>query len=250
MEQKLVADLAGQAGLLLKNAGLMADLQARLEELRASRQRLVAAQDAERRRIERNLHDGAQQHLVALKLKLALLETLTRRDPDRAAQLAAQVKVDADEALDTLRDLARGIYPPLLADQGLVAALESQGRKAPLPVEVTGNNVSRYPQELEAAVYFCCLEALQNVGKYAHASQASIRLTATAGSLDFEVQDDGAGFDAATGAKGSGLTNMTDRIDALGGSLVVVSTPGRGTRVAASIPVQQPGTSVGPAGTS
>jgi signal transduction histidine kinase len=165
LEQKLVADLAGQAGLLLKNAGLTADLQARLEELRASRQRLVAAQDAERRRIERNLHDGAQQHLVALKVKLGLLETLTRKDPDRAAELAGQVKDDADEALETLRDLARGIYPPLLADRGLAAALESQARKASVPVEVSAEGVARYPQELEAAVYFCCLEALQNVAK-------------------------------------------------------------------------------------
>ncbi len=237
MEQKLVADLAGQAGLLLKNAGLTADLQARLEELRASRQRLVTAQDAERRRIERNLHDGAQQHLVAMKLKLGLLETLTKKDPVRAAELAGQVKVDADQALETLRDLARGIYPPLLADQGLVAALQSQARKAPLPVEVSADGVSRYPQELEAAVYFCCLEALQNVGKYAYASQASIRLSAADGSLDFVVHDDGGCFDTATTPRGSGLTNMTDRIEALGGNLVVDSTPGSGTRIMGSLPV-------------
>jgi signal transduction histidine kinase len=242
IEQKLVADLAGQAGLMLKNAGLTADLQARLEDLRASRQRLVTAQDAERRRIERNLHDGAQQHLVAIKVKLGLLESLARKDPDRVVELASEVKRDADEALETLRDLARGIYPPLLADQGLVAALESQARKAPLPVEVTADGVSRYPQELEAAVYFCCLEALQNVTKYAGASQASVRLSAPNGSLDFEVLDDGAGFDVATTPKGSGLTNMTDRIDALGGNLQLTSTPGEGTRITGSLPIGLAGT--------
>jgi signal transduction histidine kinase len=237
MEQKLVADLAGQAGLMLKNVGLAADLQVRLEELRASRQRLVTAQDAERRRIERNLHDGAQQHLVALKIKLGILRGLTRKDPDRAAELASQVEDDADEALATLRDLARGIYPPLLADQGLVAALQSQAAKAPLHVDVHADGVARYPQETEAAVYFCCLEALQNIAKYAGASQASVRLAAANGSLDFAVQDDGAGFDTAATPKGSGLTNMTDRIDALGGSLELTSTPGEGTRITGSLPI-------------
>jgi signal transduction histidine kinase len=240
MEEKLVGDLAGQAGLMLRNVGLTADLQARLEELRASRQRLVAAQDAERRRIERDLHDGAQQHLVALKVKLGILQALARKDPERAAALASQVGDDADEALRTLRDLARGIYPPLLADQGLLAALRSQASKAPLPVEVHADGVARYPQETEAAVYFCCLEALQNVAKYAQASRASVRLSATDGSLDFAVQDDGAGFDSAATPSGSGLTNMIDRIDALGGSLEVTSVPGEGTRIKGSLPIGPP----------
>jgi signal transduction histidine kinase len=244
IEQKLVADLAGQAGLLLKNAGLAADLQARLEELRASRQRLVTAQDGERRRIERDLHDGAQQHLVALKIKLGILKGLTTKDPGRAAELAAEVETDADEALATLRDLARGIYPPLLADQGLVAALQAQARKAPLPVEVHADGIARYPQETEAAVYFCCLEALQNVAKYAGASQASIRLSASNGRLDFAVQDDGAGFDPSASPKGSGLTNMTDRVDALGGSLVLTSTPGEGTLLTGSLPIGLAGTPI------
>ena len=237
MEQKLVADLAAQAGLMLKNVGLAADLQVRLEELRASRQRLVTAQDAERRRIERDLHDGAQQHLVALKIKLGLLKSLTLKDPGRAAELAGEVALDADEALATLRDLARGIYPPLLADQGLVAALRSQATKASLPMEVTAEGVDRYPQETEAAVYFCCLEALQNVAKYARASRATVHLSGVNGSLHFVVQDDGAGFDPAQTARGSGVTNMTDRIDALGGSLELVSAPGSGTTVSGSLPV-------------
>ena len=239
MEQKLVVDLAAQAGLMLKNVGLAADLQVRLEELRASRQRLVSAQDAERRRIERDLHDGAQQHLVALKIKLGLLKGLTTKDPSRAAELAGQVKVDADEALETLRDLARGIYPPLLADQGLVAALRSQAAKAALPVEVTADGVVRYPQETEAAVYFCCLEALQNVAKYARASHAAVHLSGGNGSLHFVVRDDGAGFDPVQTAKGSGLTNMTDRIDALGGTLEITSAAGTGTLVSGSLPVGQ-----------
>jgi len=237
MEQKLVADLAGQAGLMLKNMGLAADLQVRLEELRASRQRLVSAQDAERRRIERDLHDGAQQHLVALKIKLGVLKGLTTKDPTRAAELAGQVEVDADEALATLRDLARGIYPPLLADQGLAAALRSQATKASIPVEVTAEGVARYPQEAEAAVYFCCLEALQNVAKYARASHATVRLSSVNGSLQFVVQDDGAGFDPGQTVRGSGLTNMTDRIEALGGTLEITSAAGTGTLVSGSLPV-------------
>jgi signal transduction histidine kinase len=167
IEQKLVDDLAHQAGLVLKNVGLTADLQARLDELRASRQRLVSAQDVERRRLERNLHDGAQQHLVALKVKLGLAEMLLGRDPEKAATTLDQLKGDADEALETLRDLARGIYPPLLADKGLAVALKSQARKATVPVTVEADGVPRYAQDVEATVYFCVLEALQNVQKYA-----------------------------------------------------------------------------------
>jgi signal transduction histidine kinase len=237
LEQKLLSDLAHQAGLVLKNVGLTALLQARLEELRASRQRLVSAQDEERRRLERNLHDGAQQHLVALKVKLGLAEMLLGRDPDKAKSILGQLKGDADEALDTLRDLARGIYPPLLADKGLVAALESQARKATLPVTVDADGVGRYPQEVEATVYFCCLEALQNVQKYAGASGVAVRLRETGGELRFEVSDDGAGFDVATVKRGSGLTNMEDRLDAQGGGLSLQSSPGRGTHLSASLPV-------------
>ena len=231
IEEKLVDDLAHQAGLVLKNVGLSADLEARLEELRASRQRLVSAQDVERRRLERNLHDGAQQHLVALKVKLGLAEMLLTRDPAKASATLEQLKGDADEALETLRDLARGIYPPLLADRGLVVALESQARKATVPVRVEAEGVERYAQDVEATVYFCVLEALQNVQKYAQASSVVVRLSASADTLSFAVSDDGAGFDAATVRKGAGLTNMSDRIDAIGGSLEVTSTPGHGTTV-------------------
>ena len=138
-----------------------------------------------------------------------------------------------------LRDLARGIYPPLLADKGLVAALEAQARKATLPVEVSAAGVGRYPQEIEAAVYFCCLEALQNVQKYAHADHATVRLTGADGTISFEVGDDGNGFDAATGKKGSGLTNMQDRMDALGGTIDVDSVPGSGASVRGTLPARQ-----------
>jgi signal transduction histidine kinase len=237
IEEKLLDDLAHQAGLVLKNVGLTSDLQARLEELRASRQRLVKAQDDERRKLERNLHDGAQQHLVALKVKLGLAEALLAKDPARGRATIEQLKADADEALQTLRDLARGIYPPLLAERGLVAAIEAQSRKATVPVEVRADGVGRHPQEIEAAVYFCCLEALQNVQKYASAARATIRLTEGHGELGFEVEDDGVGFDPVRAKRGSGLINMSDRLDALGGSLRLDAAPGRGSLVAGRLPV-------------
>ncbi len=246
IEQKLVDDLAHQAGLVLKNVGLSADLQTRLDELRASRQRLVSAQDLERRRLERNLHDGAQQHLVALKVKLGLAELLLGRDPVKAAATLVQLKSDADEALETLRDLARGIYPPLLADKGLVVALESQARKVTVPVRVESADVARYAQDVEATVYFCVLEALQNVQKYAGASQVVVRLRASTdpARLTFEVEDDGTGFEAATARKGAGLTNMNDRMDALGGTVQVISRRGDGTTVSGELPVQEPAAGV------
>jgi signal transduction histidine kinase len=236
VEDKLLMDLAGQAGLVLRNVGLTAELMARLDDLRTSRQRLVAAQDEERRRLERNLHDGAQQNLVALKVKLALAEMFAEKDPARAKATLAELKVDTDEALETLRDLARGIYPPLLADKGLAAALESQVRKATLPVQVMADGVGRYPQEVEAAVYFCCLEALQNVQKYAAAQNAGVKLEGSDGGLSFEVTDDGHGFDIASVKRGAGLTNITDRVDALGGRLELSSTPGGGTKIHGSLP--------------
>ena len=236
VEDNLLTHLAAQAGLVLKNVVLTADLQLRLADLRASRQRLVSAQDAERRRLEQNLHDG-QQHLVAIKVKLGLAEMLAAKDPDKARATLVQLKEDADEALETLRDLARGIYPPLLADKGLAVALESQARKATLPVTVVADSFGRYPQEIEAAVYFCCLEALQNMQKYAHATHAEIRLNTGDGRVRFEIVDDGVGFDVATTNQGSGLTNMVDRLDALGGEVQITSSLGTGTRVRGSLPV-------------
>ncbi len=229
-KRKLVEDLASQAGLVLRNVRL-------IEELRASRQRLVSAQDEERRKIERNIHDGAQQQLVALAVKLRLAETLaTGEGAEKTAATLEQLQSDAGTALEDLRDLARGIFPPLLADKGLPDAIAAQARKSPVPVDVDADNVGRYPQEVEAAVYFCSLEALQNVAKYAHASRASIKLTQINGSLTFEVADDGDGFDPTTTGYGTGLQGMADRLDAIGGTLIVRSEPGYGTSVTGRAP--------------
>jgi signal transduction histidine kinase len=235
-EDELLRHLASQAGLVLRNAALTAELRATIDELRASRRRLVGAQDAERRKIERNLHDGAQQQLIALTIQLGLLEE-SAGDPAAVRQLAPAVKDGLRAALGDLRDLARGIYPPLLADQGLVPALEAQARKASLPVEIDADGVGRYPQEAEAAVYFCTLEALQNITKYAGASRATVGLSYSGGGLRFTVTDDGAGFDTATARHGSGLQGMADRLAALGGSLRVSSRPGHGTTVSGALPV-------------
>jgi signal transduction histidine kinase len=196
-EDELLRHLASQAGLILRNAALTAELQAMIDELRASRRRLVEAQDAERRKIERNLHDGAQQQLIAVTIQLALLAE-SADDPGAVRELAAVVKDGVRAALDELRDLARGIYPPLLADQGLLPALQAQARKAPLPVQIDADGIGRYPQDAEAAVYFCTLEALQNIAKYASASRAKVGLSCSDGSLEFTVTDDGTGFDTAT----------------------------------------------------
>jgi signal transduction histidine kinase len=236
IEEKLLTDLALQAGLVLKNVGLTADLLLRLDDLRASRQRLVAAQDTERRRLERNLHDGAQQNLVAIKVKLGLAEMFAASDPQKAQALITEITADAGEALETLRDLARGIYPPLLADQGLAAALSAQARKALLPVQVEAEDIGRYSQDIEAAVYFCCLEAVQNVAKYAQATTVTIRLKRAGEDLQFTVSDDGQGFDSAITVRGSGLQNMADRLAALGGDLDVSSKPGEGTTVTGVVP--------------
>jgi signal transduction histidine kinase len=236
IEVKLMDDLAHQAGLVLKNVGLTSDLQARLADLRASRQRLVAAQDDERRRLERNLHDGAQQHLVAIRVKLGLAEMLAVRDPEKAKAAVAELKHDADEALETLRDLARGIYPPLLADKGLPTALLAQARKATLPVTIEAGGIGRYPQDAEAALYFCILEALQNIQKYAQATSAQVRLREEGDRLCIEIADDGCGFDVSATLRGNGLTNMEDRLDALGGGLQVESTRGVGTTLRATAP--------------
>jgi signal transduction histidine kinase len=227
--RKLVSDLASQAGLVLRNVRL-------IEELKASRQRLVAAQDEERRRLERNLHDGAQQQLVALSVKVRLAQQLTTRDPERVTAMLEDVQTDATDALENLRQLARGIYPPLLADKGLVAALEAQARRAPLPVLVRGEDVGRYGQDVEAAVYFSCLEALQNIAKYAEATRAELVLSNGGGVLQFEVRDDGVGFDPTSTGYGSGLQGIADRLAALEGSVEIRSAVGAGTTITGRVP--------------
>jgi signal transduction histidine kinase len=229
--ERLMRDLASQAGLVLRNVRL-------IEELRSSRRRLVTAQDEERRKIERNLHDGAQQQLVALAVQLKLARTMVDRDPAKAGALLDTLQGSANDALEDLRDLARGIYPPLLADKGLAVALQAQARKAVLPVTIDADGVGRFPVDVESAVYFSCLEALQNVAKYADAGRASIRLSDGSGELRFEVRDDGRGFDPSSTSYGTGLQGIADRIAALGGELVVTSAPGDGTAVAGRLPLE------------
>ncbi len=235
-EEKLVRDLAGQAGLVMRNVALTEQLMDNVEQLRASRQRLVHAQDEERRKLERNLHDGAQQQLVALSVQLRLAEGLVDRDPDKTKSMLANLQAATGQAIEDLRDLARGIYPPLLADKGLVAALQAQARKGTVETTVEAEHVTRYPQQVEAAVYFCTLEALNNVAKYSGAERAKVRLAQSNGDLTFEVTDDGAGFDMERTTYGTGLRGMADRVEAIGGVLEIRSTPGRGTSVAGRIP--------------
>jgi signal transduction histidine kinase len=240
---ELVGGLAAQAGLVLSNVGL-------LEDLRESRRRLVAAQDLERRKLERNIHDGAQQQLVALTVKLRLARTVLEKDPARVDAMLDELAAATQQALEDLRDLARGIYPPLLADQGLGAALEAQARRSPVPVTVHAAGVGRHPPEVEAAVYFSCLEALQNVAKYAAATAATVELREVPGRLEFRINDDGVGFDARATSYGTGLQGIADRLAALGGALAVVSTPGSGTAISASLPAQAADAKVGTDGTS
>jgi signal transduction histidine kinase len=230
-KERLVRDLAAQAGLVLRNVKL-------IEELRASRRRIVTAQDERAKQLERNLHDGAQQQLVALGVQLGLARRFAERNAPSMSEALDRLQSQTTDALENLRDLARGIYPPLLADQGLRAALEAQARKAPIPVEVEaeGDGIGRYPQEVEAAIYFCCLEALQNVSKYANASNAHIWLTGGDGTIEFAVRDDGAGFDPTHTALGTGLQGMKDRLEALSGTLTVESSRGAGTTITGKIP--------------
>jgi signal transduction histidine kinase len=228
-KEQLVRDMAAQAGLVLRNVRL-------IEDLRESRRRIVSAQDERARALERNIHDGAQQQLVALSVKLRLAEAMVERDPGKARALLGELQGHTTETLEDLRDLARGIYPPLLADKGLPAALESQARKSPLPVTVEPDGVGRYPPDVESAVYFCCLEALNNVAKYADASSVEIRLAQVDRELRFEVVDDGRGFDDSSNVHGTGLQGMADRLDAIGGSLEVRSAPDQGTTISGTVP--------------
>jgi signal transduction histidine kinase len=233
-ERALVDDLAAQAGLVLRNVHL-------IEELRASRRRIVAAQDVRAKKLERDIHDGAQQQLVALAVKQRIAASMVGGDPERLREVLEGLQTETNDALENLRDLARGIYPPLLADQGLAAALNAQARKASIPVVIEPDATGRYPQEVESAVYFCCLEALQNVAKYASASSATVRLLRDDGWLRFVVSDDGAGFEVGSTRAGSGIQGMTDRLEALGGSLEVRSAPGEGTAVTGRIPTRAAG---------
>lgn len=231
-KDKLARDMAAQAGLVLRNVRL-------IEDLRESRRRIVSAQDERARTLERNIHDGAQQQLVALSVKLRLADGLVDRDPAKVHELLADLQTQTTETLEDLRDLARGIYPPLLADQGLPSALEAQARRSPTPVSVEPDGVRRYGRDVESAVYFSCLEALNNASKYADASAVTIRLSQEDAWLRFEVVDDGRGFDQDQRAYGTGLRGISDRLEAIGGRLEVRSAPGRGTSVSGTIPIHE-----------
>jgi signal transduction histidine kinase len=245
-DDRVLAELARQVGLALHNVRLDSALQASLEELEvrnqelaASRLRIVSAADESRRQIERNLHDGAQQHLVALAVKVGLVKQLIDADRATADEMLDQLRGDVQDTLDELRELAHGIYPPLLRDRGLEAALNAAANRSRLPVDlVVEEGVHRHPAETEAAIYFCILEAMQNAGKHAgDDARLTVTISEAEEQLRFEVADDGPGFDAEAAAMGHGFVNMRDRLGALGGTLELDTAPGQGARVRGWVPV-------------
>ena len=244
-EDSVLTDLAREVGLALHNVQLdsalqdtLAELRVQAAELRESRARIVASGDAERRRLERDIHDGAQQNLAALAIELRLARDLIGTDPDAAAKTLDTMNAEVQQTIVELRELAHGIYPPLLADGGLGPALGAAAARSPLDVEVDVRTTGRFDQNTEAAVYFCCLEALQNSGKHAPGAHAAVRVWCDAGVLFFQVVDDGPGFDPVTAPRGHGLVNMTDRVGAIGGSVRWRSRPGEGVEVTGSVPLE------------
>jgi signal transduction histidine kinase len=241
-EEGLARNLASQAGLVLRNVRLTEELYARLDDLRASRLRIVAAADNERRRFERTISEGTERQLLGLVAGLREAQGLVESDPAGADALVSDIEARTDAALQGLRELARGIYPPLLSDQGIVAAVHSHGRRISPPplVEVEAAGVSRHPSEVEGALYFCCVEALRNAAAHGAAPHVAVRLDETENELSFTVVDDGRGFDPALTPPGAGLQNMADRLEALGGTLTVSSSKGYGTTVTGRVPVRTP----------
>ncbi|MGP0031687.1 MAG: histidine kinase [Acidimicrobiales bacterium] len=243
-DDRVLTDLARQVGLAFHNSQLDTALQTTLDELRKqadalreSRARIVASGDAERRRVERNLHDGAQQHLVALAVNLRLARDVITDDPAAGAEMLDELAGEVQETIQELRELAHGIYPPLLVDSGLVEALRAAGNRNPLSVEVVADGIGRYSSETEAAVYFCCLEALQNAAKHAEGAQVEVRLWEESGGLLFVVSDDGPGFDVERAQHGHGYINMADRLGAIGGTVRWESELGQGSQVRGSVPL-------------
>lgn len=243
-DDRVLTELARQVGLAMHNAQLDTALQSSLDELRrqadelrASRARVVASGDAERRRVERNLHDGAQQHLVALAINLRLAKDVVAEDPQAAIGMLDELGVAVQDTIKELRELAHGIYPPLLVDSGLPEALRAVANRSPLNVDLVTEGIGRYGRDIEAAIYFCCLEALQNAGKHAPQSHVTIRIWEESGGLLFEVSDDGSGFDVALARGGHGYTNMMDRLGAIGGAVRWESEVGDGTTIRGSVPL-------------
>jgi signal transduction histidine kinase len=245
-DDRALVELARQVGLALHNVALDSALQASLLELRqrnaelqASRLRIVSAADASRRAIERDLHDGAQQHLVALSVKLGLARDMIADEPAAASGMLEELRVDVQTTIAVLRELAHGIYPPLLRNHGLAQALPSVTRRSPLPCTVSVDLPGRYPEEVEAAVYFCCLEAIGNAGKHAGpGATITVTVEADEAQVRFSVCDDGAGFATGPDPTGSGFINMADRVGAIGGRLTVESAPGHGTTIRGEIPAE------------
>jgi signal transduction histidine kinase len=232
-DRELLDAVGAAAGIALENARLRADLLARVDELRRSRARILEAAQSERRRLERDLHDGAQQRLVTLALELGRLEARLGSDPD-ARDALAQARAELGLSLAELRELARGIHPAIVTGHGLAVAVESVAARAPVPVELRVELDGRLPEPVEVAAYFLVSEGLTNVAKYAHASAASVVITRANGDVVVEIADDGVG--GADAASGSGLRGLTDRVEALGGCLAVESPVGGGTRMRAQIP--------------
>jgi signal transduction histidine kinase len=241
-EEREVVELAGSSSVLaLENMRLEAELRASIGDLRASRTRIVAVADSERRRVERDLHDGAQHRLIALRVKLRLLEEANEADVATRARLVHELEADAEAALEDLRSLVRGIYPPLLVDRGLRDALAWAARSAPIETTLDVDGVHRYAPEVEAAVYFCCLEAVQNAAKHAGSTaRATIRVREIDANLVFDVSDNGSGFRSSSAAESGGLRNMRDRAGAAGGTVEVTSAPGDGTLVHGVVPIVSP----------
>jgi signal transduction histidine kinase len=237
-ERELVRAVVGAAVLALENERLAAELRAKVHELRASRARIVESGDVARRRIERDLHDGAQQQLVTLAMTLRTARSRLDRDPAGAGELLDAASDELDTALRELRELARGIHPAVLSDRGLGAALEALAQRIPLPVEIAAAPTGRLPAPVEAAAYFVVSEALTNVARYARATHATVSVTHASSRVRVEVADDGAG--GADPAAGSGLRGLADRVAVLDGRLDVESPPGVGTTVRAVIPCPSP----------
>jgi signal transduction histidine kinase len=237
-ERAFIEAGAGFALATLENQRLAARTAALLREVDESRARIAASADEERRRIERDLHDGAQQRLVALRIRIGLAAELLADDRMRGVEMLESLGPDVEAALDEVRALARGVYPAPLVDRGLVEALRAVGTQCPLPVAVIAGHGRRYPPTIESASYFCCLEAMQNAIKHAPgATRVTITVADADGDLRLEVADDGPGFDVRLTNGGAGLLNMRDRARAVGGELTIDSQPGRGTRVVATIPI-------------
>jgi signal transduction histidine kinase len=224
--------------VVVGSSAVLARRRGRLEvEGRARQRQLVDVVEGERRRIERNIHDGAQQQLVAIGVKLGVAKILVESNPVKAVALIEALQAEAKEALDALREMTRGSCPPVLADQGLAAALELKAKKAPIPVKIDAQGLGRFEERLETAVYFCCLEALQNLVKYARATRATVALRSLGRELSFSVSDDGVGFDPDSVSRGVGLRSMSERIEALGGGVEFRSAPGAGTVVLGRVPL-------------